>query len=120
LAVDRPVVVGETPRPGPTAVPEAFTVYAGDAPGVLYVRGDVDLPAVATLRAALLDAAAGGARCVLDLSATTLFASAGVRLLHQLDAETDLCVVAPPGSVARPVLELTGLAHLLSDRAESA
>jgi anti-anti-sigma factor len=87
---------------------------------VLYVRGDVDLPAVATLRAALLDAAAGGARCVLDLSATTLFASAGVRLLHQLDAETDLCVVAPPGSVARPVLELTGLAHLLSDRAESA
>ncbi|GAA2883706.1 hypothetical protein GCM10010472_47290 [Pseudonocardia halophobica] len=120
LAVGRPVAVGDTPRPGPTAVPEMFAVQPGEAPGVLHVRGDVDLPAVATLRAALLDAAADGERCVLDLSATTLFASAGVRLLHQLDPGTDLCVVAPPGSVARPVLELTGLAHLLSDRAESA
>lgn len=120
LPVGRPVAVGDTPRPGPTAVPEMFTVHPGEAPGVLRVRGDVDLPAVATLRAALLDAAADGERCVLDLSATTLFASAGVRLLHQLDPGTDLCVVAPPGSVARPVLELTGLAHLLSDRAESA
>jgi anti-anti-sigma factor len=97
-----------------------FTVLTGDVPGVLHVRGDVDLQAVATLRAALLDAASGGVRCVLDLSATTLFASAGVRLLHQLDPDTDLRVVAPPGSVARPVLELTGLAHLLTDRAESA
>lgn len=120
LAVGRPVAVGDTPRPGPAAVPEMFTVRSGEAPGVLHVRGDVDLPAVVTLRAAMLAAAADGARCVLDLSATTLFASAGVRLLHQLDPGTDLCVVAPPGSVARPVLELTGLAHLLSDRAESA
>ncbi|GAA4686525.1 hypothetical protein GCM10023215_22550 [Pseudonocardia yuanmonensis] len=119
LAVDRPVAVGETPRPGPAAAPEAFTVHTGDA-GVLYVQGDVDLPAVTALRAALLAAAAGGVRCVLDLTGTTLFASAGVRLLHQLDPGTDLQVVAPPGSVARPVLELTGLGHLLSDRAESA
>ncbi|MFR9801232.1 ATP-binding protein [Pseudonocardia sp. RS010] len=120
LAVGRPVVVGETPRPGPVAVPEAFAVRSGDAPGVVLVRGDVDLPAVASLRAALLAAAASGAPCELDLSAATLFASAGVRLLHQLDAETDLRVVAPPGAAARPVLELTGLAHLLTDRADSA
>jgi anti-anti-sigma factor len=122
LAVGRPVAVGDIPRPGPTAVPEMFTVRPGDAPGVLHVFGDVDLPAVPTLRAALLDAAAAaaGEPCVLDLSATTLLASAGVRLLHQIDPDTDLRVVAPPGSVARPVLELTGLAHLLTDRAESA
>ncbi|MCE3552957.1 ATP-binding protein [Pseudonocardia sp. RS11V-5] len=120
LAVGRPVAVGDAPRPRPEAVPEMFAVRPGEVPGVLHVHGDVDLPAVPTLRAALLDAAADGEPCVLDLSATTLFASAGVRLLHQLDPDTDLRVVAPPGSVARPVLELTGLAHLLTDRAESA
>jgi hypothetical protein len=49
------------------------------------------------------------------LRMAALLSSAGVRLLHRLDARADpagLRVVAPPGGVVRRVLTLTGLGHL--------
>lgn len=119
-ALGHPTVVhGRAARSQLGAVPDPveFSVdTARSLPPVLTVRGPVDLPTVDELRTALLHATAGGTSpAVLDLSLATTFASVGVRLLHELErfADPPLRIVAPQGSVARSVLTMTGLGHLV-------
>ncbi|MEX2289457.1 MAG: STAS domain-containing protein [Mycobacteriales bacterium] len=85
---------------------------------VLRAHGELD---VVTTRALLGDPAAltGGGPLVLDLSAATFLDSAGVRLVDRLARECAQSggyfrVVAPPGSRARRVLEVVGLAGALA------
>jgi anti-sigma regulatory factor (Ser/Thr protein kinase) len=101
-----------------TAVPGAFEVSEREgSPPVVVVRGPVDLPVVDDLRSVLLYTSGGGTRpIVLDLSAATGVAAAGVRLLYELSRFSDPLprVIAPAGSTAHDVLTLAGLARLLA------
>jgi len=85
----------------------------------LQVAGDLDIAAAEPLSAAV-DAAFGlGARAlVVDLSETTFVDSTGLshllRARRRADAEhATLRIVAPPGSEARVVIDLTGVGDLL-------
>lgn len=91
--------------------------------GVRVVRatGEVDVVSASALEEQL---PAEGA-LVLDLSATTFFDSAGVRLVHRLarahaDRGHGFRVVAPPGGRARRVLDLVGFTEVVSDDLDTA
>jgi anti-sigma regulatory factor (Ser/Thr protein kinase)/anti-anti-sigma regulatory factor len=85
-------------------------------PGRVAVRGAVDDAGAESLRTALLLQAQGGtSSLVVDLSAVTLLASAGVRVLAEsLDWQHGpgaLALVATTGSVAQAVLDRVGLPY---------
>ncbi|MCO1653994.1 ATP-binding protein [Pseudonocardia humida] len=122
FAISRPTVVhpsGPRARLRP-AVSGAFEVVERpDEPPVVRVHGPLDLSVVDELRSTLLHASGGGARAVvLDVTATTGIAGAGVRLLYELGrfADPPLRVLAPAGSAAHGVLTVAGLGHLLVER----
>lgn len=87
---------------------------------VLRVSGELDVltaPPLLDRATELADRATG---LVLDLSAVSFFDSSGVRLVDRLSREcarsgAGLRVVAPPGSTARRVLELVGMAGAVAD-----
>lgn len=118
FALDRPVIAHPFGRARlRPAVPGAFEVSEpDDGTAVVTVRGPVDLPVVDDLRSVLLHASGGGTRpLVLDLTAATGVAAAGVRLLYEVSRFSDPPprVVAPAGSAAHGVLTLAGLGRLL-------
>lgn len=89
--------------------------------GALVVRCDGELDVVAVVDLGLgLPLPPGCRSLVLDLTAVTFFDSGGVRLVDRLSrtsAEHGAAfrVVAPPGTPARRVLDLVGLAGPLVD-----
>jgi serine phosphatase RsbU (regulator of sigma subunit)/anti-sigma regulatory factor (Ser/Thr protein kinase)/ABC-type transporter Mla MlaB component len=118
----RPVAVGTAPvdvaAPDAGAVPFAAELIRSEQP-TLRVHGPVDQVTVADLRMAILDAGRGGGLALtLDLSAVTHLASAGLQLLHELDAAAEgsagFHVMAPADSGAHQVLLLSGLGHRCS------
>jgi anti-sigma B factor antagonist len=87
---------------------------------VLRAEGELDVTSVPAVLAGAPGTTDGAAGLVLDLTAVTFFDSSGVRLADRLSREAARAgigyrVVAPPGSPARRVLELVGLAALLVD-----
>jgi anti-anti-sigma factor len=87
------------------------------------VSGVVDSSTVAQLRGALLDAARRGpVPITLILDKVTLLGSAGLRLLAEQglrlrEVGRKLRLVAPPGSPAGDVLDISGVGELLDVRA---
>lgn len=98
-----------------TALPDR-----ADGVRVLVADGELDAAVAPRLLDQLPEQLAGARGLVLDLSAVTFFDSAGCRLVDRMArlcaaASTTYRVVAPPGSPARRVLELTGMAGPLAD-----
>jgi anti-anti-sigma factor len=85
----------------------------------LEVAGDLDIAAADPLSEAIDAALGDGTRAlVVDLSRTTFVDSTGLshllRARRRADAErATLRIVAPPGSEARVVIDLTGVGSLL-------
>lgn len=111
----------DTGRPAPTdsgrrveygsSVP---TPVPGE-PVRVVVTGPVDVATAPSLRTTLNEAGRGGVlRLVVDLRHVTHLGSSGIQLFADLaTGEPDrLRLVADPGSIARHVLEMTGLGHL--------
>lgn len=95
-------------------------VPADDDEGLRVVRlsGEIDVATAPGLAEEALGLCAGTPCLALDLTAVEFFDSAGVRLVDRLAREcahrgTGFRVVAPPGSRARRVLELVGMADQL-------
>ena len=83
---------------------------------VLSLRGEIDLSNAEDLRSGIEQAVDGSPDVVLDLSAVDYVDSQGLRLVSQLSKRlaregSKLQVIAPPGSFARGVLELTLIAE---------
>jgi anti-anti-sigma factor len=80
------------------------------------VSGPVDVATAPRLRATLNEAGRGGVLpLVVDLRHVTHLGSSGIQLLADLaSGRSDrVWLVADPGSIARHVLEMTGLGHLV-------
>lgn len=87
---------------------------------VLHATGEVDVTLVPPMLAGVASMVSGARGVVLDLTDVTFFDSSGVRLVDRLARETGKIgapfrVAAPPGGMARRVLELVGMAALLAD-----
>jgi anti-anti-sigma factor len=79
---------------------------------ILRLSGEVDLSNVERLARQIDLAVRGRSHIVIDLSGIDYIDSQGLRLLKQLSdrfagADASLRLVAPPGSFARSVLEMT-------------
>jgi anti-anti-sigma factor len=79
---------------------------------VLFIRGEIDLSNVDQLQHEIDLAVVGCSHVVIDLSETEYIDSQGLRLLKQLSNRLShegkrLRLIAPPGSFARGVLEMT-------------
>lgn len=97
-----------------------MTVESLESTGVrvLRARGEVDAVAVPGLLPQVGTLVGGARALVLDLTAVTFFDSSGVRLVDRIGREAgrtgaSYLVVAPPGSAARRVLEIVGMAGAL-------
>ncbi|WP_203933566.1 SpoIIE family protein phosphatase [Virgisporangium ochraceum] len=93
-----------------TPAPHAFSAIRTDEPGQrprLAVHGSLDATTTPLLHAAVQHH--NSEPLVLDLSAVSLLASAGVQLLHRLTGELPIELWAPPGTNARHILDLTDL-----------
>jgi anti-anti-sigma factor len=103
-------------------VPFHIEQSTGDTGAVVTVSGPIDLVTVERFTAAVLAAARGGAAAVtVDLAGVTHLASAGVRALYEVGhAGGSLRLWSPPGTPARLVIELVGLADLVLHSADSA
>ena len=78
------------------------------------VEGEIDLASAPGLGAALASALEAG-DTALDLSDVAFIDSAGVRMLVELaknDGRGPVAVIAPPGSTARRMIELTAIESL--------
>jgi anti-anti-sigma factor len=104
------------------AVPLLTEVLSGpaDAPAVCVVRGEIDISNVHELRDRLDEAVRAARALVVDLSAVTFMASAGVRAL--VDARTvgrlPMAIVTGPGVAT--VLRICGMPSIVpcvTDRA---
>lgn len=99
-----------------TGVSVAATTTDGQVQ--LVVEGEVDLSNAADVEQALLAAIDNKATAVtIDLTGVGYLDSAGLRIVYTLATRLDLLqieleVVAPVGSVARHVIELSGLASV--------
>ena len=85
---------------------------------ILHLHGEVDLSNVEHLGRQIDLAATGSAHVVIDLSEIEYIDSQGLRLLKRLsnrfsDEGTTFQVIAPPGTFARGVLEMTLLNEAL-------
>jgi len=98
-------------------VSELATVTATDLDGarLVTVGGEIDLSNVGAVMARISGLIRSESSLViLDLSGTTYLDSAGLGMLFRLDqrlgySRQELCLVVPPGSPVRRVLELTNL-----------
>ena len=96
---------------------ELATVTATDLEGaqLVSVSGEIDLSNVAAVMADISSSVRSESSLVIvDLSATTYLDSAGLAMLFRLDqrlgySRQELCLVVPPESPVRRVLELTNL-----------
>jgi anti-anti-sigma factor len=94
---------------------------AEDGTLLLQLRGEVDLSNVEQVFARISRATADAAQVVLDLTAIDYIDSQGLRLLNRLSRSlaergSTFEVVAPSGSVARGVLDLTRMSDELTLR----
>ena len=85
---------------------------------VVRLAGEIDLSNVDGLEAQIDSAIAHAQDVVIDLSAIDFIDSRGLRLLKRVSAavagrDGTLLVVAPAGSVARSVLDMTGMSQEL-------
>lgn len=119
--LQRGAVVGR-PAAEPTVRPDRSRpayrsqVLRGE-PAVLALGGVIDAGVEERLRTDLLHAARGGAvALVVDLDRVLLLASAGVQVLHELAGPLHLRLRAAPGTPARTVLDLAGLAAEPAER----
>jgi anti-sigma B factor antagonist len=86
---------------------------------VVRLAGEIDLSNVDGLEAQIDRAIADAQDVVVDLSAIDFIDSRGLRLLRRVSVavaarEGTLLVVAPASSVARSVLDMTGMSQELS------
>ena len=86
---------------------------------VVRLTGEIDLSNVDGLEAQIESAIAHAQDVVIDLSAIDFIDSRGLRLLKRVSAavahrDGTLLVVAPAGSVARSVLDMTGMSQELA------
>ena len=86
---------------------------------VVRLAGEIDLSNVDGLEAQIDSAIAHAQDVVIDLSAIDFIDSRGLRLLKRVSAavagrDGTLLVVAPAGSVARSVLDITGMSQELA------
>ena len=86
---------------------------------VLRLAGEIDLSNVDALEAQIDSAIAQVQDVVIDLTAIEFIDSRGLRLLKRVSAAVDgrdgtLLVVAPVSSVARSVLDMTGMSQELA------
>ena len=86
---------------------------------VVRLTGEIDLSNVDGLEAQIDSAIAHAQDVVIDLSAIDFIDSRGLRLLKRVSAavagrDGTLLVVAPAGSVARSVLDMTGMSQELA------
>ena len=91
-----------------------------DAVRVLRASGELDAVVAPPLLAEVGSWVRGAGAVVLDLTDVTFFDSSGVRLVDRLARECGRAgaafrVVAPAGGTARRVLEIVGMAALVSD-----
>jgi anti-anti-sigma factor len=94
---------------------------AEDGTVLIRLKGEVDLSNVEQLQQRLAREAHDAPGLVIDLTAIDYIDSQGLRLLNRLSRTlaargSTLHVVAPPGSVARSVLDLTGMSDELTLR----
>jgi anti-sigma B factor antagonist len=88
---------------------------------VVRLSGEIDLSNVDGLEAQIDDAIADVPDVVIDLTAIDFIDSRGLRLLKRVSAavagrDGTLLVVAPAGSIARSVLDMTGMSQELDVR----
>ena len=88
---------------------------------VVRLSGEIDLSNVDGLEAQIDDAIADVPDVVIDLAAIDFIDSRGLRLLKRVSAavagrDGTLLVVAPAGSLARSVLDMTGMSQELDVR----
>lgn len=111
---------GERTEAGPATI----ELWRSEAVVGVEVLGELDASNVGALRRVLADGLADGqAELQLDLSRTEYLDSSGTALVATLAADLQarrrtLLVIAPPGSLARRVFELSGLARQLALRDE--
>ncbi|HWH30671.1 MAG TPA: STAS domain-containing protein [Mycobacteriales bacterium] len=91
-----------------------------DVVRVLRASGELDAAVAPPLLDQVGDWVRGARAVVLDLADVAFFDSSGVRLVDRFSREcgragASLRVVAPPGGVARQVLEIVGMAGPLVD-----
>ena len=107
------LLTGSAPGAGDDAAAEVQfgTEVDGD---MMKVRGPVDLKSADNFRASLRRFSRGGtAELTVDLTEVTHLGSAGVQVLHEINAMdgASLHLCAPSGSVAQHVLELVRLPY---------
>ncbi len=106
------LLTGSTPKDlGADAEVPFSTEVEGD---MMKVHGPVDLKSADTFRASLRRFSRGGtAELTVDLAGVTHLGSAGVQVLHEINARDgdSLHLRAPTGSVAQYVLELVRLPY---------
>jgi anti-anti-sigma regulatory factor len=106
------LLTGSTPKDLGTDAEVPFsTEVEGD---MMKVHGPVDLKSADTFRASLRRFSRGGtAELTVDLAGVTHLGSAGVQVLHEINARDgdSLHLRAPTGSVAQYVLELVRLPY---------
>ena len=88
---------------------------------VVRLSGEIDLSNVDGLEAQIDDAIADVRDVVIDLTAIDFIDSRGLRLLKRVSAavagrDGTLVVVAPASSIARSVLDMTGMSQELDVR----
>jgi len=85
---------------------------------VVRLNGEIDLSNVDGLEARIDEAISGVGEVVIDLTAIDFIDSRGLRLLKRVSAvvagrDGTLVVVAPASSIARSVLDMTGMSQEL-------
>jgi anti-anti-sigma factor len=80
--------------------------------GELEIVGELDGPAVERVRAAF--PTSGVSRLVVDLSGVTFMGSSGINWLVGLRRQVDELLVRSPSSIVLRVLEITGVADVLT------
>jgi anti-anti-sigma factor len=88
------------------------TIVEGDGAPVVEVTGEVDLSTAGQVEQAITQAAAGGARVVVDLSGVAFLDSSGVTALLRSAKEHDI-VLRDPSPAVSEVLAMAGLSDTL-------
>ena len=88
---------------------------------VVRLSGEIDLSNVDGLEAQIESAIADAGDVVIDLTAIDFIDSRGLRLLKRVstavaDRDGTLLIVAPASSIARSVLDMTGMSQELAVR----
>jgi len=97
---------------------------AEDGTLLIRLRGEIDLSNVEQLHEDITRATRDASHVVIELDAIDYIDSQGLRLLHRLSIQhaergNTLELVAPTGSVARSILELTNMSDEFTLRDEA-